>query len=190
MFEHTRSFGLKKICALKGWRLVISCLHKSHCHSFNWTRRNGFVDITCKVSKNATAPNRWSSHILIFAGVKRNPQQQNLRCVREGASMSWFSNEWHLWVSAKYLIIGSSSVCKDNIKWSAFNLKNSNLDLFIVRTTALGKPLSIWLMPLLTEGSRICVVLFHHVSIWMQTVQTCKCWRFFMPFLWSQSKFP
>lgn len=30
MFEHTRSFWLKKICALiKGWRLVISCLHKS-----------------------------------------------------------------------------------------------------------------------------------------------------------------
>lgn len=81
--------------------------------------------------------------------------------------MSWFFNDWYLWVSVKYLIIGSSFVCKDNIKWFVFNLKNSNLDLFIVRIIVFGKFFSIWLMFLLIEGFRICVVLFYYVFIWM-----------------------
>ena len=119
------------------------------------------------MSKNATARKsvlRIFSYLLEF---KENPQQHaNLLCVREGTSMSRFSNEWHLWVSAKYLIIGSRSVCKDNIIWSAFSLKTV-IWIYLVRTTALERP-GVWLMPLLTERSRVCGVLFHHVPICMQ----------------------
>ena len=129
MFEHTRTFGLKKICLLKGWWLVTSRAHKSL--SFVQMSTHEF---SCKynmlASKNATALKMCFSYSFVFAGVKRKPSTTNLRCVRERTSMSPFSNEWHLWVSAKYLIIGNSAACKDNIEWSTINVKNSGLDLF------------------------------------------------------------
>lgn len=131
MFEHTRSFRLKKICALiKGWRLVISCLHKSSSFVKPITHEC-LICVTCTMSKNDNAIKLCSSSSFIFAGVRR--KHSTTKFVREGISTSWLSNEWHLWVSAKYLIIDSApSVRKTSNALSAFNLKNSNMDLVSV----------------------------------------------------------
>ena len=72
MFELTHSFGLKKIYALKGWRLVISCLHKSlsfvQLSTQEWFRRYNMLSVEKRYSSK-----KCSSHIFIFVGVQRKP---------------------------------------------------------------------------------------------------------------------